>query len=308
MLARPFSISRGTKTYAEVVTVSIETIDGRFMGECVPYARYGESVDGVLDALRPVERFATIGELEVFAEGLRGAARNALSSAIFAALHPERAYQALVDFDPMAGARTIVLGEPDAMADDARETKSALLKVKLKGDGRDLSRIAAIRAARPDAPIWVDANEGLDVNGFCALAPHLASLGVVLVEQPLAAGAEIADALRASPITVCADEAFHDAGDVERVVELGYRAVNVKLDKAGGGDRALEAARVASAAGLEIVVGCMVSSSLSIAPAWLVVKTLRAIGIAVPFIDLDGATFLAEDRPLTGTGWQRSPR
>lgn len=105
------------------------------------------------------------------------------------------------------------------------------------------------------------------------------------------------------PVPACADESFHHAGDVERVAALGYGAVNVKLDKAGGVERALDAARAAQRAGLTIVVGCMVSSSLSIAAAWTVVKELRGEGIAVPFVDLDGATFLAQDRSLDGTGW-----
>jgi len=141
------------------------------------------------------------------------------------------------------------------------------MKAKLRGDGRDLERLAAIRATRPDAPIWLDANEGFDAEGFRALAPHLDSLGVVLVEQPFAAGTEIATRIRSSPVAVCADESFHDEHDVARVRELGYRAVNVKLDKAGGILRACEAAHAAHAAGLTIVMGCMVASSLSIAAA-----------------------------------------
>ena len=303
-LARPFSIARGTKTHADVVTVTIETSDGaRFMGEGVPYARYGESIEGTLDRLRAIETSRTIAELELHANSLSGAAQNALTSATFAATHSETARGALRDFDPLAGAGTIVLAEPDAMAADARMTTCALMKAKLRGDGRDLARVAAIRAARPDTPIWIDANEGLEAEAFRALAPHLDALGVVLVEQPLVAGAEVPDAIRASPVVVCADESFHDARDVARVAELGYRAVNVKLDKAGGVTRAFDAANAAREAGLVVVVGCMVASSLSIVAGWLVVKMLRASGVPVPFVDLDGATFLAEDRSLAGTGW-----
>ncbi len=303
-LTRPFRISRGTKTYADVVTVTIETVEGeRFMGEGVSYARYGESTEGVLERLRPVETCATLSMLEAFNAGLRGAAKNALSSAMYAATHPEHARGALVDFDVQQGAETIVLNDPEAMASDARRTTSALMKAKLAGDGRDLARIAAIHAARPQAPIWIDANEGLDAASFVDLAQHLAALGVVLVEQPFRAGDEITDVMRASPVPVCADESFHGADDVARVATLGYGVVNVKLDKAGGVEGALEAARAAHRAGLDVVVGCMVSTSLSIAAAWVVVKTLRATGTPVAFIDLDGATFLAADRSLAGTGW-----
>jgi len=306
-LARPFTISRGTKTHAEVVTVTVTTSDGeRFIGEGVPYARYGESIEGSLERLRPVADCATLAELEALASELSGAARNALASAIFAATHRGRARAALDDFDLTASAGTIVVGEPAAMATEARAARSAWMKVKLAGGGGDLARLEAIHAARPDTPIWVDANEGLDADAFRALAPRLPELGVVLVEQPLAAGAELADAIRGSVIPVCADESFHDPADVRRIADLGYRGVNVKLDKSGGIVRACAAARAAHEAGLFVVFGCMVCSSLSIAAAWCAVKTLRAEGIAVPFVDLDGATFLAVDRSLAGTGWARS--
>lgn len=302
-LARPFRISRGTKTHAEVVTVTITFEGGRYMGEGVPYPRYGESIASTLDRLRPLGACTSLAEVAELARSLSSSARNALSSAVFAATEPDRARTALDGFDLRASAGTVALGEPDGMAADARDVTGAWIKAKLAGDGRDLERIAAIHAARPEAPIWIDANEGLDAGALRALAPRLAELGVVLVEQPIASGAEDAEALRASPVPVCADESFHGASDVARIAGLGYRAVNVKLDKAGGVDAACEAARAAHEAGLTVVFGCMVCTSLSIAAAWTAVKALRAEGIPVAFIDLDGAAFLTSDRTLDGTGW-----
>lgn len=308
-LASPFRISRGEKTHAEVVTVALQDPAGRrVMAECVPYARYGESVAGVLSGLRAlVPRETDEAALVEALDRLSGAARNALETALFALDAPARCAGALADFDARRGAGTIVVDTPERMAHAARAFDAAILKIKLSGDGLDEERLRRVHAARPELPLWLDANEGLSEATFSSLLVRTAERSfldrVVLVEQPFAAGSEPARGFASSALPVCADESFHTAADVERVARAGYHAVNVKLDKAGGIRAALEAARAASRAGLAIVVGCMVSSSLSIAPAWLLVKALREEGVDVPFVDLDGATFLRADRSLAATGF-----
>lgn len=304
-LERPFTIARGTKTHADVVTVELRTARGaRFLGEGVPYARYGESIDGSLRALDAMSGATTRLALEEVSARLTGAARNALSSALFAATEPALARDALDGFDLAHSAATVVLGAPSEMADTARRIPAArLLKVKLRGDGGDLERLEAVHLARPDIGLWVDANEGLDADAFSALAPHFGRLGVVLVEQPVPAGAEDRAELEACPTPVCADESFLDARDAERIASAGYRGVVVKLDKAGGIHDACNAARAAHARGLFVAMGCMVCTSLSIAAAFQAVKMLANEGIHVPFLDLDGATFLSRDRDLDDTGW-----
>ncbi len=302
-LSSPFRIARGAKTHAEVVTVRLTSEGRQVEAECVPYPRYGESSRTVLDALDPVLGEQPRETVASHLQRLGGAAANALGSALFALDHPARCRSALAGFRVLDGASTLVVDEPERMTEGARGLHAAVVKLKLAGDDRDLERLAAVHAARPDLPIWLDANEGCSPERLAALAPRLKALGVVLVEQPMGPTDEAALASIALPVPACADESFHHAGDVERVAALGYGAVNVKLDKAGGVERALDAARAAQRAGLTVVVGCMVSSSLSIAAAWTVVKELRSEGIAVPFVDLDGATFLAQDRSLDGTGW-----
>ncbi len=310
-LASPFRISRGTKTHAEVVTVRLVDEDGNTAAaECVPYARYGESIEGVAEALRAaVPAETSLDELTLAKDRLRGASRNALETAIYALTHRDRSEGALHDFDPLAHAGTLVIDTPERMAEAATAFRFAVLKMKLQGDGLDLDRLRRVSAARPDLPLWLDANEGSTEASFAGLEHELAETEmpsasrVVLIEQPFRAGEEPRDMLVSCAIPICADESFHTGSDVAAMQLAGYRAVNVKLDKAGGLPSALEAARRAHEAGLVIVVGCMVSTSLSIAPAWTLVKQLRAEGIGVPFVDLDGATFLKADRSLEATGW-----
>lgn len=305
-LRSPFRISRGEKTHAEVVVVELRDERGeRALGEAVPYARYGESVDAVVAALAVVGgRARELDALTSFAQTLRGAAQNALTSALYARRHAARCARSLDGFDALAGAGTVVLDAPAAMADAARAQAARYLKLKLAGDGADLARLRAVRAACPDKPLWLDANEGLTPGALATFAPALSELGVLLLEQPFPASDEASVRQVADlPLPLCADEAFHRAEDAPRLAALGYRAVNVKLDKAGGVDRAIEAGLAAHEVGLDVIVGCMVCSELSIAAAWLTVRELRARGVPVPLFDLDGATFLARGRPLDDTGW-----
>lgn len=312
-LAHPFRISRGVKTHADVVTVRLTLSDGRSASaECVPYARYGESVEGVIDALTNGIPMTTCREaLDARSLGLHGAARNALETALFALDHPGECAGALAHFRATEGAGTLVIDTPALMAERAEAFPFAVAKLKLQGDGDDLERLRRVATARPDLPLWLDANEGFSADVFDAFVDGLGrahgpaplSARVILVEQPFRAGEEVGASMRASTLPICADESFHTVDDVASAKRAGYAAVNVKLDKAGGLPSAERAAHAAHEAGLLVALGCMVSSSLSIAAAVTLRRRLEGAGIPVPFVDLDGATFLSNDRSLEGTGW-----
>jgi L-alanine-DL-glutamate epimerase-like enolase superfamily enzyme len=275
-----------------------ELADGAFRGrgECVPYARYGETVAGVV---------ATIaGMTDAIAAGLdrialqralpAGAARNALDCAFIdlEAKRAGRAAHAMLGLDaprPCLTAYTISLGPPDQMASAAAAAAHRpLLKVKLGSPG-DPDRIAAVRAAAPRADLIVDANEGWRADNLAANLAACAAVGVTLVEQPLPTAADAALAGLVRPIAVCADESVHDRASLGALAGK-YDAVNIKLDKAGGLTEALALAAAAQAAGFDVMVGCMISTSLAIAPAMLVARRAR-------IVDLDGPLLLAADRP-----------
>ena len=297
-LARPFTISRGTKTAAEVVVAEVSgerdghRIVGR--GECVPYPRYSESVDAVLTTLR--------AEAGAIAAGLQrrdllermpaGAARNALDCALWDFEAKDTGIPAwrragMVEPKPAVTAETIALGSPDAMAAAARELRDRpLLKLKLGGEAV-VPCVRAVREAAPLARLIVDANESWNLDLLKQVTPELADLGVAMIEQPLPAGADAALAGFASAVPLCADESCHDAADLAKLD--GYRAVNVKLDKAGGLTAALALARAARDAGLGVMLGCMVGTSLAMAPAMVLA------GLA-DVVDLDGPLWLARDR------------
>jgi len=286
-LAEAFTISRGTKTEAEVVTARL----GASAGECVPYARYGETVESV------------IAEINALPEGLDrlalqeamkpGAARNAVDCAFWdaeARASGARAWEVagLARPGPEITAYTLSLGEPDVM--EAAAAKAAirpLLKVKL-GTEDDMARIEAVRRGAPQSRIIVDANEGWSAEVYSDLAPHFVRLGVEMVEQPLPAGDDDALLGLERPLPVCADESVHDRGSLESL-KGKYDMVNIKLDKTGGLTEALALKAAAEDAGFKIMVGCMVGTSLGMAPAVLVAQ-----GAAV--VDLDGPLLLAEDR------------
>ena len=294
-IAGSFTISRGAKT--EAVTVVAEISLGAHVGrgECVPYPRYGESPEATLTAIEAMQGAVAHG---LTRENLRaampaGAARNALDCALLdleSKSGRQRAWTLLGRKEPQActTAYTISLGTPEIMA--AAAVKSAhrpLLKIKLGGEG-DPERIAAVRKAAPDSELIVDANEAWTPSTLEANLEACAAAGVTLVEQPLPAGADEMLARISRPMAVCADESVHDRSSLERL-RGRYDAVNIKLDKTGGITEALALADAAQALGFEIMVGCMVATSLSMAPAMLVTPQAR-------FVDLDGPLLLARDR------------
>ena len=295
-IAGHFTISRGAKIEARVVVAELSQNGCVGRGECVPYARYGESPDSVAAALEQL--------LPKVAEGLTrddlqrampaGAARNALDCAFWdlaakRAGQPVWALAGLPEPQPLTTAFTISLGTPEAMADAARDAGARpLLKIKLGADG-DAERIAAIRDAVPQTELIVDANEGWRPDNLAAHLAACAKAGITLVEQPLPADADEPLRSIARAVPVCADESAHDRASLAALAGK-YDAVNIKLDKAGGLTEALAMAAEARRLGLDIMAGCMVATSLSMAPAMLIAQTARVV-------DLDGPLLLARDRP-----------
>jgi L-alanine-DL-glutamate epimerase-like enolase superfamily enzyme len=295
-IAGAFAISRGSKTEAVVVVAELSDGTHRGRGESVPYARYGETPDGIvaaIEGLRPalrrgLDRAALQGAMTA------GAARNALDCAYWdvnAKQTGRRAYElaGIRAPAPLTTAYTISLSSAAEMAAAAeRAAWRPLLKVKL-GGGEDRARIAAVRRAAPRAEIIVDANEGWDADNFEQNLAACADAGVTLIEQPLPEGRDDALARIQRPIPVCADESVHDRASLDALTGK-YDAVNIKLDKAGGLTEALALAAEAERRGFIIMVGCMVATSLSMAPAVLVAQRAH-------FVDLDGPLLLAKDRP-----------
>jgi len=289
-LAQVFTISRGSRTQAEVLTVRIEK--GGFMGwgECVPYARYGETLQSVT---AQIEALGAVGRREL-AEALpAGAARNAVDCALWD-LEAKTAGRRVSDLiglgapGPEVTAYTLSLDTPEAMqAQAALNAFRPLLKIKL-GTPDDMPRLEAVRRGAPQSRIIVDANEGWSAEVYLDLAPHLLRLGVELVEQPLPAAEDDALLGLERILPICADESCHDSSSLADM-QGKYDFANIKLDKAGGLTEALALRDAALASGFGIMVGCMVGSSLAMAPA-----TLVAQGAA--FTDLDGPLLLAEDR------------
>lgn len=296
-LRQVFRIARGTKNEAVVVVATIEDGDHSGRGECVPYARYGETVASVVAQIgklrRRVEGGISRQDLQTLLPA--GAARNALDCAMIdleAKKSGTPAYEllGLPAPAPVHTAFTLSVDEPEAMGKAAAEAAAKgyrLLKLKVAG-GRDISRVEAVRRAAPEAQLIVDANEGWTPEEYDVLAPGLAGLGVALIEQPLKAEEDGYLAWTEAPVPVCADESCHTRADLQRI-RRRYSHINVKLDKAGGLTEAVALAREASGMGFKLMVGCMVATSLAMAPA-----TLLA-GMA-EFVDLDGPLLLARDR------------
>jgi L-alanine-DL-glutamate epimerase-like enolase superfamily enzyme len=290
-LARVFTISRGSKSAAEVVTVTIRDGGHAGRGECVPYPRYGESPASVLAQIAGLPARFDHADLPDLLPA--GAARNAVDCAAWdlaAKTAGCRVWDLLGQPAPagLTTAVTISLDTPDRMrAAAAALADRPLLKIKL-GTAEDMPRLQAVRAGAPGARIIVDANEGWNAATYAELAPHLLRLGVAMVEQPLPAGDDAALEGMARPVPVCADESVHDRASLAGLGRR-YDAVNIKLDKAGGLTEALAMAKAARAAGLGVMVGCMVGSSLGMAPAMVVA---RGAGV----VDLDGPLWLARDR------------
>jgi L-alanine-DL-glutamate epimerase-like enolase superfamily enzyme len=294
-IAGSFAISRGAKTEAEVVVVKLADGDIAGRGECVPYARYGETVAGVVAMIAGLAGAVATGlDRPSLQRALpAGAARNALDCA-FIDLEAKRLGRPAYDLLGLAAPRpcltayTISLGTREAMAAAAAAAAGRpLLKVKLGGTD-DPERIAAVRRAVPQAELIVDANEGWRADNLAANLAACAAAGVTLVEQPLPAGNDEALGAIARPIPVCADESVHDRASLAALTGK-YDAINIKLDKTGGLTEALALAETAQALGFDLMVGCMVSTSLAVAPAMLVASRARVV-------DLDGPLLLARDR------------
>jgi L-Ala-D/L-Glu epimerase len=295
-IAGSFAISRGTKTQATVVVA--ELTDGRYRGrgECVPYARYGETVEAVVDAIAALggEIAGGLDRGDLQQVMRPGAARCALDCAFWdlAAKRTGRPVHELAGLPPpkpLVTAFTISLGTPEVMAAQAAKAASrALLKVKLGGDDV-AARIMAVRRAAPRAELIVDANEAWSAQTLPDNLAACAQAGVTLVEQPLPADADDVLAHITRSLPVCADESVHARASLPVLIGK-YDAVNIKLDKTGGLTEALAMVKDAERLGFAIMAGCMVATSLAIAPALLVAQHARVV-------DLDGALLLARDRP-----------
>ncbi len=295
-LKAPFRISRGVKTAAEVVVVQVDEDGLTGRGESVPYARYGETVESVVAQLQPAVQVLRDGAAprEALALLPPGAARNALDCALWD-LRAKReglsveALTALPVPQSLVTAVTVSLDVPEAMAAAARAVAAApLIKVKLSAE-HPAARLLAVARAAPDARLIVDPNEGWDFAILDGLKPILSDLNIALVEQPLPAGEDAALEGYDPPYVICADESVHVAEDLA-ALRGRYRAVNLKLDKAGGLSEALLMLEAARNHGFVLMVGCMVASSLAIAPA------LHLAG-SCAFADLDGPWWLADDHP-----------
>jgi L-Ala-D/L-Glu epimerase / N-acetyl-D-glutamate racemase len=307
-LAGRFAISRGSRTVSEVVLAEIEQ-DGRIgRGECSPYPRYGESVDGVMAAIEALR-----GNIEsgLGREALQrllpaGAARNAIDCALWdleAKLSGKPVWElaGLAKPKPIVTAYTLSLDTAENMGAAARANAARpLLKLKLAGPA-DLDRVRSVRDNAPNARLIVDANEAWTPELFADLAAKVKGLGVELIEQPFPQSADAALAGLARPVTTCADESCHDRASLAHIAGR-YDAINIKLDKTGGLTEALALKEAARAAGYRLMVGCMLGTSLAMAPALLVAQDAA-------FVDLDSPLLLARDRTpgLVYTGSQVAP-
>ncbi len=298
-IAGAFTISRGSRTEARVVVATIEDGGHRGRGECVPYPRYGETVEGVADAIEGAAGAIAAGASreDLFSLLPAGAARNALDCALWdleAKAAGERAWDlaGAAAPQPVMTAYTLSLGAPEAMEAAARvASHRPLLKVKLGGDG-DVERIAAVRRGAPSARLIVDANEAWSEANLAGNLAACRAAGVALIEQPLPAASDAAlasiPAAERRGMLFCADEGIHTAAGLGAIAAR-YQAVNIKLDKTGGMTEALRLKAAAEALGLSIMVGCMVGTSLAMAPAMLLTP-------GADFVDLDGPLLLARDR------------
>ncbi len=290
-LAEVFTIARGSRTHADVLRVEVQRDGVTGRGECVPYARYGESLASVRAQIESMEAGVTRDALQSALPA--GAARNALDCALWDH-EAKRAGKRVWDLAgiappvPVVTAFTLSLESPEKMEAAARRHAfRPLLKIKL-GTPDDMPRLEAVRRGAPDTQIIIDANEGWNAEVYADLAPHLLRLGVAMVEQPLPAGADDMLAEIERPLPVCADESCHDRASLPGL-RGKYDMVNIKLDKTGGLTEAFALHDAARAAGFRVMVGCMVGSSLAMAPAVLVAQGAEVV-------DLDGPLLLAEDR------------
>ncbi len=293
-IAGEFTIARGSKTTADVVVATLLDGDAQGRGECVPYGRYGESVEEVAAEIQsariPDDREDLMRVLPA------GAARNAIDCALWelnATRQGKRVWELLGVPPPtnVVTAFTLSLASPADMAQEAeRHAHMPMLKAKLgDADGRDAERLRVVRRAAPDCRLIVDVNEGWDAEMLASVAPVAADLGVELIEQPLPAEADAILATYDTPVPLSADESIRDGSELRSLVGR-YQVVNIKLDKTGGLTRAIAVLGEARRLGFDIMLGCMVATSLAMAPALMLTGQAR-------FVDLDGPLLLAKDRP-----------
>ena len=290
-----FTISRGSKTEAEVVTVRLLEGDLTGWAESVPYRHYGETLESVTAQIESIRAELEAGASRADVGRLLppGAARNAVDCTLWDLEARQKGLPVwqlagLPEPKPVTTAYTLSLGAPEAMAEAARNAPGTdLLKLKLGGEG-DLDRLRAVRAAAPAARFIIDANEGWDFPTLERLAPLCAELGVVLIEQPLPAADDHLLTRGRYPVSICADESCHTSDDIDRLADR-YDAVNIKLDKTGGLSEAIRTLERARSHDLDIMIGCMVGSSLAMAPAILLTSHAT-------FVDLDGPLLLSADR------------
>ena len=290
-LAQVFRISRGARTQAEVVSVEINRNHFTGHGECVPYARYNETLGSVIQQIESLPADIDRETLQTMLPA--GAARNAVDCALWD-LESKTLNQPIWQLAGMQmpkqalTAFTLSLDEPENMLKQAKyNSNRPLLKIKL-GTPNDMPRLEAVRLGAPNSEIIVDANEGWNAEIYTKLAPDLVRLGVKLVEQPLPANQDDALVGLPRPLPICADESCHDRSSLPQLVGK-YDYVNIKLDKTGGLTEALLLKNKALEDGFKVMVGCMVGSSLAMAPATLIAQNAT-------FVDLDGPLLLSQDR------------
>jgi L-Ala-D/L-Glu epimerase len=293
-LKQPFRISRGSRTEAPVVVVTLT--DGQHIGrgEGVPIRRYNQSVASILAQVESIKGEKNLDRHRIQELLPAGAARNALDCALWdleAKISGKRVWE-LVNISMVSEVETsftISLDTPAAMAAAAKASANApILKLKLGGDDVDLARVEAVRAAAPKPRLLIDANESWSPDHYRNIVPELKRLGVELIEQPFPADAdELLDTLD-HLIPVCADESCHTSADLPQLTNR-FEMINVKLDKTGGLTEALRLCESARESGFKLLIGCMVGTSLSMAPA-------RILAIAADHVDLDGPLLLARDR------------
>ncbi|TEW52344.1 L-Ala-D/L-Glu epimerase [Psychromonas sp. RZ5] len=290
-----FTISRGSRTHANVVVVELQQGGHTGRGECVPYARYDESIESVIAELAALKDKIAAGLTRQEMQTLlpAGAARNALDCAYWdlaCKQSGQRIWQQLeiAEPKPLITAFTLSLDTPERMKEAAiKNAHRPLLKLKLAGEG-DVERVTAVREGSPNARIIVDANEGWNEQQYLTMVPELVKLGVEMIEQPLPASDDAALEHLPRPITLCADESCHDRSSLKHIIGR-YDMINIKLDKTGGLTEAIALKEEAEEAGLTIMVGCMLATSLAMAPALIVAQNVQ-------IVDLDGPLLLAEDR------------
>ena len=302
-LKQLFRISRGSRTEARVVVVTVTDGQHTGRGEGVPIARYNQSVASVLEQIESIKREKSLDRHRIQQLLPAGAARNALDCALWdleAKISGKRAWELanVLMVPKVETSFTISLDTPEQMAAAAKANPSApILKLKLGGDDVDLARVEAVREAAPAARLLIDANESWSPSHFEKIVPALKRLGVELIEQPFPADADEVLLTLDHPVPVCADESCHTGDDLARLTSR-YEVINVKLDKTGGPTEALHLCEQARKAGFKLLIGCMIGTSLGMAPA-------RLLASIADYVDLDGPLLLARDREH-GLSYQNS--